>query len=331
MANYKELEGFGVQTLAADPDNTSWIGSIFYNSTEGVFKTVKPGGAPIGTWSSGGNLNTGRFQLGGFGVQTSAVMAGGDTGTLVTNAESYDGSSWTNIASINTPRQMGAGAGITNTSGIGFGGLKTPLNTGASETESWNGSAWTELNDLNTGRFTPAGDGITTAAICAGGSEGPGDTPRAYTEIWNGTSWTEVNDLNTARRGLGCTGTSTDALAYAGQSPVSNVGFTETWNGTSWTEVADMNTDRYLIGGAGSSSTYGIAFAGETPPATAATESFDGTSWTEVADMATATQRVGSTGTQGAALAVGGQFPSYSTATEEWNAPDVVINTLTTS
>ena len=45
MANYKELEGFGVQTLATDPDNTSWIGSVFYNSTEGVFKVVKAGGA----------------------------------------------------------------------------------------------------------------------------------------------------------------------------------------------------------------------------------------------------------------------------------------------
>jgi hypothetical protein len=38
MANYKELEGFSVQTLAADPDNPGWVGSIFYNSTEGVFK-----------------------------------------------------------------------------------------------------------------------------------------------------------------------------------------------------------------------------------------------------------------------------------------------------
>jgi hypothetical protein len=60
MANYKELEGFGVQTLATDPDSPGWIGSIFYNSTEGVFKTVKPGGVAIGTWASGGNLNTAR-------------------------------------------------------------------------------------------------------------------------------------------------------------------------------------------------------------------------------------------------------------------------------
>jgi hypothetical protein len=44
MANYKELEGFGVQTLATDPDSAGWVGSIFYNSTSGTFKVVKPGG-----------------------------------------------------------------------------------------------------------------------------------------------------------------------------------------------------------------------------------------------------------------------------------------------
>jgi hypothetical protein len=44
MATYKELEGFGVQTLATDPDSAGWVGSIFYNSTSGTFKTVKPGG-----------------------------------------------------------------------------------------------------------------------------------------------------------------------------------------------------------------------------------------------------------------------------------------------
>jgi hypothetical protein len=60
MANYKELEGFGVQTLATDPDSPGWIGSIFYNSTEGTFKTVKPGGVPAGTWASGGTMNVTR-------------------------------------------------------------------------------------------------------------------------------------------------------------------------------------------------------------------------------------------------------------------------------
>ena len=35
-------------------------GDFYYNSTTGQFKTVNTGGAPIGTWSVGGNLNTSR-------------------------------------------------------------------------------------------------------------------------------------------------------------------------------------------------------------------------------------------------------------------------------
>ena len=54
MANYKELEGFSVQTLATDPDTPGWVGSIFYNSTSGTFKVVKAGGVTAGTWASGG-------------------------------------------------------------------------------------------------------------------------------------------------------------------------------------------------------------------------------------------------------------------------------------
>jgi hypothetical protein len=40
MANYKELEGFGVQTLATDPDSPGWVGSIFYNSTKELLKQL---------------------------------------------------------------------------------------------------------------------------------------------------------------------------------------------------------------------------------------------------------------------------------------------------
>jgi hypothetical protein len=60
MATYKGIQGFGVETLASDPTEPGSVGQIFYNSTSGTFKTVKPGGAPIGTWASGGKVNTAR-------------------------------------------------------------------------------------------------------------------------------------------------------------------------------------------------------------------------------------------------------------------------------
>jgi hypothetical protein len=106
MANYKELEGFGVQTLATDPDNTSWVGSIFYNSTSGTFKTVKPGGAPVGTWASGGDLNTARrCNQQQSGTQTmqfllvDSVGPGGPNYRCIT--ESYNGTSWTEVNDLN--------------------------------------------------------------------------------------------------------------------------------------------------------------------------------------------------------------------------------------
>jgi hypothetical protein len=54
MATYKGIQGFGVETLASDPTEPGSVGQIFYNSTSGTFKTVKPGGVPVGTWASGG-------------------------------------------------------------------------------------------------------------------------------------------------------------------------------------------------------------------------------------------------------------------------------------
>jgi hypothetical protein len=60
MATYKGIQGFGVETLASDPTEAGSVGQIFYNSTSGTFKTVKPGGIAAGTWASGDNLNTAR-------------------------------------------------------------------------------------------------------------------------------------------------------------------------------------------------------------------------------------------------------------------------------
>ena len=53
-------------------------GDFYYNSTTGQFKTVNTGGAPIGTWSSGDNLNEARYVGAGNGIKTAALgIAGG--------------------------------------------------------------------------------------------------------------------------------------------------------------------------------------------------------------------------------------------------------------
>jgi hypothetical protein len=67
-------------------------------------------------------------------------------------------------------------------------------------------------------------------------------------------------------------------------------------------------------------------------PLVANVEAWDGTSWTEIADIATARNRPGSTGANStAAIVAGGYSPSIVANVEEWNAPDILVKTFTTS
>jgi hypothetical protein len=328
MSEYKGIKGFSVQTLAADPDTPGWVGSIFYNSTSGTFKVVKAGGVTAGTWASGGTLNATRTeQLGTAGTQTSALTFGRSIPTPTAVTESYNGTSWTSVADFNTARGRGSGVGVSNTSALGIGGVTNPGDATVANTESWNGSAWTEINDLPEVRSDGNAFGTQTAAIQAGGNRSTVDTS---TFSWDGTNWTASTSFNTARQENGATGIQTAGIIVGGRIPPSTVSaITESWNGSAWTEVGDLNTARNYIGAFGTQTLAIAAGGGVTPSltATAITESWNGTSWTEVNDLAIAAKltssAAGTDNTSG--LAVAG------TATEEWTAPDIVINTLTTS
>jgi hypothetical protein len=316
----------------AGADNTSALAVGGYVTTvlAATEEWLGPG-QPVGAWSTGGNLNTARFNIGGAGSSnTSALAMGGDlpaSKTAVT--ESYNGSSWTEVNDLNLGRSQ-SGSGGTQTSALFWAGTVFPGVNLKAETESWNGTSWTEVNDLNTARRLVAnGTGAdNTNALSIGGLI---TASSALTESWNGTSWTEVNDLNSARYQAGAAGTNTAALAFGGDpgSAPNYVAITEQWNGTSWTEVNDLNTGRQYAGGAGTS-TLALAFGGNTDPVTTVTEEWNGTSWTETSDMSTARTGLGAAGTQTTALGFGGGPPS-SAATEEWNKPSSVVQTITTS
>ena len=315
------------------------VGDMYYNSSTGQFKAIKNGGAPIGTWASGGNLNAARYEMIGLGVQTASLGVGGTEppGTRGDLNEEYNGTAWTEKADLNTGRTaMGAGSNGTVTAGLVFGGATDGGESALSE--SWNGSAWTETNDLNVAHYRPGGAGTSTAALAYGGTTPP---LTAKTESWNGSSWTEVNDLNTARQQLGGGGTSTSAIATGGQIPPASpplTGATEAWDGSSWTEVSDMNTARYAMGYSSGSNTSSLVFGGELPPGgppiyQAKVEGYNGTSWTEVNDLSAVKGAPGGSGSSSiSALSFGGQNPgAVSTATEEFSADDFQIKTVTTS
>jgi hypothetical protein len=327
MADYKNIKGFNIQYLDSDPPNPI-EGQMWFNSTTQTLKGAEAGGAPAGTWSSGGNLNQSRFITSGAGrgytpSASAALIIGGRTapGAYVGSTELYNGSSWTELNDLNTVRDQ-LGSSGTSTSAIAAGGYD---NTVLNSSESWNGTSWTSTPSLNQARYEPGSSGESnTSALRFGGVDGP---QRAETESWNGSAWTEVNDLNTARGGRQGVGTQTAALAISGES-ILNV---EQWNGTSWTEIADVLTAQRAGVGAGSVSE-ALLTGGASPTPYAGTQYYNGTSWSEVADLGTDRNYGGGGGLTASVAIIAGGTPPVTNATEEWLAPTgPVTKTFTTS
>ena len=136
--------------------------------------------------------------------------------TIVT--ETWDGSSWTEVADTNTQRlQAGMSVNGPTSNSIIAGGENGPGSQTA-DAETWNGTSWTEVNNLNTARATLynfAGTG--SQAVAAGGYAGT--TRTAISEIWNGTSWTEGNDLSTGRNAGYGLGLGTASIHCGGNTP----------------------------------------------------------------------------------------------------------------
>jgi len=338
MANYKDIHGFNIQSKSSDPA-TGIAGDMYYNSSTGQFKAIKSGGAPIGTWSSGGSLNTPRGYNTGAGTQTTALsISGYDPGGTKANVESYNGSSWTEIADVNDARSEGGGFG-TQTAANFVGGYSPPAGGRVASNESWNGSSWTEVTDIPaTTDNLMQGAGTQTAGMVVGGQTSPGAGGKSTQNIfYDGTNWTAQTTLNAPRSLAAVSGNQTSALIASGLTgnPTTTTVNVEEWDGSAWAEVANVNSARYRVVGSGDGSS-SIAFAGANYPSTtvyALTESWNGTAWTEIADLSTGREGGSGTANTGATstLMAGGSNPGVTAATEEFTAADFEIKTVTTS
>ena len=337
----------GVQPTDAASYADAITGDFYYNSTTGQFKTVNTGGAPIGTWASGGAMNTSRNSGGAAGIQSAAMIAGGaNPGTsYLTNHEQYNGTSWTETTDLSTARRYPGGGG-TQTANLIMGGSIPPGDSSSNAVEQWDGSSWTEIAEMNQGRRLgrSSTSGTTTAMLLFQGSDpGPGGLGITNVELWNGSSWTELNEMNTLREGSGSNGVSTTAIAggglrgsgSGGTSPYAPSNFVESWDGTSWTEVSEVNTSRSYVGGGGTSNTAAFIWGGGQPvPSNGAkTEAWNGSAWTEINDLAEGRDSYsnGSGSTTDALNAGGYDGSSPVTTTEEWTAADFQIKSVTTS
>ena len=104
-------------TVSSDPGSPD-NGQIWYNTTD---RRLKAYVLSTGSWSSGGNLNTGRYAQ-GLGSQTAAhCVSGGGAPGITAFVEQYNGSAWTEIGDVNTGRAYGAAKGTTS-AGLYSGG-----------------------------------------------------------------------------------------------------------------------------------------------------------------------------------------------------------------
>ena len=287
MATYKEIKGITVQTLDSDPVVNA------------------------GSWSSGGDVNTARNQGGGAGTQTAASLFGGYSSPKAYH-EYYNGTSWSEQTDLNTGRASAASGG-TQTASLLAGGYTT---TNVTNTEIWNGSSWTETTEINTSRRGLSSLGqVNTAILAAGGYT---TTAVNNVENWNGSSWTEIAEVTTTGYSGSGSGTNTEGLILNLHPSSTN----QYWNGSSWTELADTNVPHSPGSGASQQGSYTAALIfGGADPSLAKTESWDGSSWTEVADLATARRGIRGAGTSTVALAMSGEVPPVSAATEEFSFP----------
>ena len=306
------------------------------------------------------DINTARQAMGATGASsTSGIVAGGTTSVSsppsaegVTNVELWNGSSWTEIAEINTKRHKTTALGSTcpaPTCLIAGGEDDANFKTNV---ELYNGTNWTEVNEINVNRSEAGGAGSTsTDGLYFGGYNPPSAT--ALTEHWNGTNWTEVADLSTARYAFGAgTGTSTLAIAAGGAQPGASA-TTESWSappstgfnqiqegqlyfnstanafketikdipGASWASSVNVNTARGWCaqGQFGNPSAALLVGGRSASPASTYvnTESWNGSAWTEVSDLNGSRYAMGGAGTQTSAIVAAGTGPSV--LSETWD------------
>ena len=137
------------------------------------------------TWTAGGNLPA-TIGLGGMsGTQTAAIRMGGLSpvvGPSTTNCDTYDGSSWSETASLNNPRQpCGAAPNGTTAATLCVGGAVNEGPGTVGRCEQFDGTSWAAITQLTQGRSKVASVGTNEAYLATGGDPQTG----GETELWD--------------------------------------------------------------------------------------------------------------------------------------------------
>ena len=349
MSSYKEIFGFKIKNVSADPTNFQ-EGEVWYNTTGQVLKLGADTGA-TGVWSSGTNIPAVREGAvdGGFGTPTAAIIMFGRTGapsyTAYTTTFEYDGTTWSPSGATPYASNRLGSTGPINAGAV-FGGQVIPgpepgggpeSGTTRISTLEYDGSTFSGGGNMNIYRYSPAGFGADqNDAVSAGGSSPAqgGGTKKNSTETYNGTSWTNVPaTLGTARTTGGGGTSSSDGIALGG-NPGQNTN--ESYDGSTWSSISSAPNNTQGGSPQGPGSDLMVAGGYDGPTSHAKTMIWNGTAWSTKADLNT-NRYNGYTGKQQSSSSTGlvaGGYTSPSNdvtiSTEEFSSGPYV-KTITTS
>ena len=313
MATYREIKGFTVQSLSADPSLASGNeGQVWFNSTTGKLKSL----VTISGWSGAPAMlfNGSYGQCSSVMTQSAMLSMGrytpGPTTTFNT-VQLYNGSGWSSETGMNSTRYTGQGGGTSTATVIAGGVDATPSPT--TLTEEFNGTTWTEVNNIPTVHIYGTSAGTQTAMYAGGGNAG------VPVQEYDGTSWTNGGNLNTPRTGQNFgIGTLTAGLTAGGEPYAPKVA--EEYDGTSWANGGTASIQHGYAQGAGIQ-TDGLMIGGHEPSPTrlTAVEAYDGSTWSTAAALATGRSALQGGGSSSAAVVGGGSTPTPTDVTEEYN------------
>jgi len=325
MADYKEIAGIKVQSIAGNP-SVAVAGQLWYNATAA---TVKGNVFYNGVWStSSATMNLGRKMVGSAGSSSNdGVIAGGITlmpsgqQTNQNATESFNGTAWTTGNNINSTRRGLGSAGISGTAALIMGGYLDPYTTAS---EKWDGTNWTSTPSLSSARDSIGGAGTSTSALAISGNQGVSIT--GGVESWNGSSWTTGTSSPNIEHlwQQACGKSNSDVLSWGGASYAPPTGYTYyntcyLWDGSSWTAKNNtLQASRARSGKSCTSTTAIVNFGGS--PDNTHTEIWDGTSWTAGNALPIAQGNAGSNGSGPSSTAAwigGGDAPAITSPGDE--------------
>ncbi len=133
------------------------------------------------SWTNQNSMSTARSNVAGAGIQTNALVFGGNTGTATNASEEYDGTNWTNGGNLPVNRLAMLGSGPTSNDVIGTGGEPPQFQV---ETFYYNGTAWADTGtDLAAGKGGTSSGGLGSAGMIVSGGGSPGGAEVTSTEL----------------------------------------------------------------------------------------------------------------------------------------------------